>query len=71
MDTNTSKLIDIAHLRKGMFVQLDMGWMSHPFAADSFKVTTDEQVQTLRSLGLAEVRYVPSKSDAAVVEALA
>lgn len=71
MDTNTSKLIDIAHLRKGMFVQLDMGWMSHPFAADSFKVTTDEQVQTLRSLGLAEVRYVPSKSDVAVVEALA
>ena len=71
MDTNPSKLIDIAHLRKGMFVQLDMGWMSHPFAADSFKVTTDEQLQTLRSLGLSEVRYVPGKSDPAVVEALA
>lgn len=71
MDTSQSKIIDIAHLRKGMFVQLDMGWMSHPFAADSFKVTTDEQLQTLRSLGLAEVRYVPEKSDAAVVDALA
>ena len=72
MDTRSqSHLIDIAHLRKGMFVQLDMGWMSHPFAADSFKVTTDEQIQTLRSLGLCEVRYVPGKSDAAVVDALA
>ena len=71
MDTSQLKLIDIAYLRKGMFVQLDLGWLSHPFAADSFKVTTDEQIHTLRSLGLTELRYVPCKSDPVVVAAIA
>ena len=65
MDNSPSKLIDISQLRKGMFVQLDLGWMSHPFAVGSFKVSTDEQIQTLRGLGLSEVRYIPEKSDPA------
>lgn len=65
MDNSPSKVIDISQLRKGMFVQLDLGWMSHPFAVGSFKVSTDEQIQTLRGLGLSEVRYIPEKSDPA------
>ena len=56
-------LIDTRQVRIGMFVQLDVGWMNHPFPMSSFKVTTLEQLQTLQGLGLEQVRYVPSKSD--------
>lgn len=52
-----------------MFIQLDIGWMNHPFPMSSFKLTTQEQLQTLRSLGLSEVRYIPSKSDPEAVPA--
>ncbi|MGZ5187292.1 MAG: DUF3391 domain-containing protein, partial [Caldimonas sp.] len=32
--------IDIQALRVGMFVHLDVGWMSHPFPLSSFRITT-------------------------------
>ncbi len=62
-EVTTPILIDIRQVRIGMFIQLDMGWMNHPFPMSSFKLTTPEQLQTLRGLGLSEVRYIPSKSD--------
>ncbi|MDF1485335.1 DUF3391 domain-containing protein [Ramlibacter sp. H39-3-26] len=65
MEESPSRVIDIQQLRKGMFVQLDLGWMEHPFALNSFKIVTDEQLQTLRGLGLRQIRYFPDKSDAA------
>ncbi|MDP3230865.1 MAG: DUF3391 domain-containing protein [Acidovorax sp.] len=60
---NSSILIDISQLRVGMFIQLDVGWMHHPFPVSSFRVASPEQIATLRELGLTEVRYVPKKSD--------
>lgn len=69
MEDSKSKLIDIQRLRKGMFVQLELGWMDHPFPMGSFKISSDEQIQTLRSLGLTQIRYVPSRSDVQVDEA--
>jgi len=64
MDDSKTVLIDIADLRVGMFVYLDLGWMSHPFPSSSFKVANDRQLETIRALGLARVRYSPDKSDA-------
>ena len=46
-----------------MFVQLELGWMQHPFVANSFRVASEDQIQVLRGLGLKSLRYVPSKSD--------
>lgn len=60
---NSSILIDISQLRVGMYIQLDVGWMRHPFPVSSFRVASAEQIATLRDLGLTEVRYVPKKSD--------
>ncbi|MFN9471149.1 HD-GYP domain-containing protein [Acidovorax sp.] len=60
---NSSVLIDIRQLRIGMYIQLDLGWMHHPFPVSSFRVASAEQIATLRELGLTEVRYVPKKSD--------
>ena len=63
MEEGQSKVIDVRMLRKGMFIQLDLGWMDHPFPLSSFKVTTDEQMQTILALGLQTVRWFPARSD--------
>jgi HD-GYP domain-containing protein (c-di-GMP phosphodiesterase class II) len=55
--------LDTADLRVGMFVHLDLGWMSHPFALSSFRISDANQIETIRSLGLARVRWSPDKSD--------
>lgn len=54
-----------------MYVELELGWMSHPFPKGSFKIATDKQIETIRGLGLARVRYVPAKSDPIEAEAAA
>jgi HD-GYP domain-containing protein (c-di-GMP phosphodiesterase class II) len=65
MEESLPQFIDINLLRKGMFVQLDLGWMDHPFPKGSFKISSAEQIQTIRGLGLTKVRYFPDKSDPA------
>ncbi|KQP22798.1 HD-GYP domain-containing protein [Pseudorhodoferax sp. Leaf267] len=63
MDEPSSHMIDVGQLRRGLFVQLDLGWMDHPFPRGSFKISSDDQIRTIRSLGLSRVRYFPAKSD--------
>lgn len=46
-----------------MYVQLDVGWLVHPFLVNNFKITTPKQLQALKELGLQTVRYDPSRSD--------
>jgi putative nucleotidyltransferase with HDIG domain len=58
-----STTIDVRELRVGMYVHLDIGWMSHPFPLSSFKICSDDQIATIRSLGLKQVRWVPERSD--------
>jgi HD-GYP domain-containing protein (c-di-GMP phosphodiesterase class II) len=50
-------------LRIGMFVHLNVGWMSHPFPLSSFKLTSNDQIETIRSLGLARLTWSPERSD--------
>lgn len=54
--------IGVNDLRVGMFVHLDLAWWSHPFALSSFKITSAEQIATIRGLGLDRVRWSPDKS---------
>ena len=56
--------IDVTDLKVGMFVHLDMGWMSHPFPLSSFRIATPAQLATIRSLGVRTVRWSPQQSDA-------
>jgi HD-GYP domain-containing protein (c-di-GMP phosphodiesterase class II) len=58
-----SATIAVEDLRVGMFVMLDGGWLSHPFPLSSFRITTQEQLATLRGLGLPQVRWSPEKSE--------
>ncbi len=55
--------IEVAALTIGMHIHLDGGWMSHPFPRSSFKISSPEQIATLRSLGLQRVRWSPQDSD--------
>jgi HD-GYP domain-containing protein (c-di-GMP phosphodiesterase class II) len=62
-DRSSEPLIDVNQLKVGMFIHLDLGWMSHPFPLSSFKLTSDDQIATVRTLKLKQVRWSPSKSD--------
>jgi HD-GYP domain-containing protein (c-di-GMP phosphodiesterase class II) len=64
-----SATVPVHDLRVGMFIHLDLGWMQHPFALSSFRLTSPEQIDTLRGLGLREVRWDPERSEAPPAEA--
>jgi len=63
--------IDVESLRIGMFIHLDVGWMSHPFPLSSFRIASDEQMRIIRSLGIRQVRWCPEQSALAEAEAQA
>jgi putative nucleotidyltransferase with HDIG domain len=54
--------IDVDALRIGMFIHLDVGWMSHPFPLSSFRISSDEQIGIIRSLGIRQLRWSPEQS---------
>jgi putative nucleotidyltransferase with HDIG domain len=52
-------------LRIGVFIRLEgLKWHEHPFLFKNFKIVNDDQLRTLRELGIKEVICVPGKSDA-------
>jgi putative nucleotidyltransferase with HDIG domain len=56
-------LIDVEHLRIGMYVVLDVGWKNHPFLRSRFTIRSDEQLAQLRAMGVAQVRWSPQRSE--------
>lgn len=54
--------IDIDQLQVGLYIHLDLGWMDHPFSVSNFKVTDESQIETIKSLGLKQLRYDPRRS---------
>jgi putative nucleotidyltransferase with HDIG domain len=60
--TASQEIIDVAALRVGMFVHLDLGWLSHPFPLSSFRIVSDDQIATIRALGLRKIRWSSEQS---------
>lgn len=58
-----SATIAVDELRVGMFIHLDLKWWAHPFALSSFRLSSPEQIATIKGLGLQQVRWSPEKSD--------
>ena len=56
-------------LRIGVFVCLDLNWLDHNFARNSFKIKSAEQLAELRQLGLTRIQIDPSRSEAAPLPA--
>ena len=63
--TSAAPTIATADLQVGMFVHLDLAWLSHPFALSSFRIADAAQIASIRALGLARVRWSPEHSVAA------
>ncbi len=53
-----------------MYIQLEVGWMRHPFPVNSFRIVSDSQLQTLKALGLDAIRYFPALSEIASFESV-
>ena len=54
--------IAVRDLRVGMYIHLDGGWLSHPFPLSSFRIASQDQIETIRQLGLERLRWAPEKS---------
>lgn len=55
--------VAVEELRVGMYIHLEGGWLSHPFPLSAFRISSPDEITTIRGLGLARVRWVPEKSD--------
>jgi putative nucleotidyltransferase with HDIG domain len=66
-----SATIAVDDLRVGMFIHLDLGWWAHPFALSSFRLTSPDQITTIKGLGVKQLRWSPDKSDAPSAEPVA
>jgi len=59
----THPFVAVEDLRIGMFIHLEGGWLAHPFPLSNFRISSQQQIATLRSLRLSRVRWSPEKSD--------
>lgn len=50
-------------LRVGMYVDLNCSWFKHPFPKRTFRIASQSQITTIRSLGLGTVLVYPRQSD--------
>lgn len=62
MKDRQADFIDVADLRPGVYVYLDVGWMGHPFALNSFRINSQDQINTIRRLGIERIRYSPEQT---------
>jgi HD-GYP domain-containing protein (c-di-GMP phosphodiesterase class II) len=69
MNQVSHEFVSPQQLRIGMFIELEVGWMAHPFPTGSFKITSEKQIETIRGLGLTRIRHIPDKSDLMPVSA--
>lgn len=56
------KTIPIEKTCIGMFIHLNMGWLNHPFATNSFCIKDQQQLAILRQLGLKTILFDPTRS---------
>ena len=54
--------IKIGQVRIGLHIRLD-SWLGHPFLLSSFKIRNEQQIAALVAMGLADIEYLPDKSD--------
>lgn len=64
-DSQPSPLLQVKpeNLKIGMYVDLNCSWFRHPFSSKTFKITTEKELVTIRSLGLDSVLVDPALSD--------
>ena len=62
------KKIAISELKLGMYVHdLSCGWLDHPFAVSQFKVTSEEEIRKIQSIGISHL-YINTEKEGANTE---
>lgn len=64
MATGRSRYIDPDQLCVGVFVELEIGWLEHPFPLNRFRIKNEAQLKAVRELGLRRIRVNPTLSTA-------
>ena len=55
--------VAVDRLQPGVFISIEeLGWLDHPFLLNRFRLSSDEQIKVLRSLGLKTVEWDPARS---------
>ncbi|WP_410499065.1 HD-GYP domain-containing protein [Chitinibacter sp. S2-10] len=62
-EEQTTSFISPDQLQIGLFIHLDLNWLDHPFPFGSFKIKSLAQIDTLKKMGLSQIRFDPEKSD--------
>ncbi|MEW6419377.1 MAG: DUF3391 domain-containing protein [Nitrospirota bacterium] len=62
-EKETREKIPIDRLAKGLYVDLEMSWIQHPFIFSRFKIKSEKDIAAIRQLGLKEIIVIPERSD--------
>lgn len=63
MPNKNIQTIPVSQLCVGLYIHLDLGWMDHPFTFGNFKIASQSQIETIKKIGVKQLRYDPSRSD--------
>lgn len=68
---NNEYKIEVERLRPGIFIRIEgVPWYRHPFLTSSFRIKTQEQIDTIKALGVKKVVYIPDKSISTPLKAI-
>jgi len=56
-------LNNLEDLRIGLFIKLECSWWRHPFAKGQFKISSSQEIATIRNIKNSKVLYDPERSD--------
>lgn len=57
------RTIAVNQLCIGLYVHLDVDWLEHAFARNSFKIKNNEQISTIKLMGIKTIRVEPARCD--------
>ena len=61
--TEDKVYIALSDLAIGLYIDLELGWMEHPFSFSRFKIKSDKDIRIIKSLKLKRVAVYPQRSD--------
>ena len=60
--------IDPKDLAIGLYIDLELGWMDHPFTFSSFKIKSDKDIRIIQRLKLKQIALYPERSDVLLID---
>jgi len=55
--------LKLEDLQVGLYIKLECSWWNHPFAKNKFKVSSQQEIATIRGIRKAQLFYDPDLSD--------